>query len=109
MRCWAPTVAHTAALNRKYSERPRHFNCRVQSLDQSFGPKNLDPQSTTIQTTAKTPKGMITSMSTSLNDFSMIVTLSDQEHCAALSAGPQIRQHTQDHQTKPLPQYTIPS
>jgi hypothetical protein len=61
-----------------------------------------------IQTTAKTPKGMITSMSTSRNDVSMIVTLSDQELSATLSAGPQIRQHTQDHQTNPLPQYTTP-
>jgi hypothetical protein len=101
MRCRAPTAAHTAALNRKCSERPRHLNCRIQSPDQSLGPKNLDPQSTTIQTTAKTPKGMITSMPASLNDFSMIVTLSDQEHSAAVSAAPQIRQHRQDHQTSP--------
>ena len=82
MRCLAPTVAHIAALNRKRSERPRHLNCKIQSPGQSFGPKNLDPQSTTIQTTIRTPNGMITSMSTSLNHFSMIVAVSDQERSA---------------------------
>jgi hypothetical protein len=37
--------------------------------DQSFGPKNLDPQITTIQTAIKTPKGMINSISASLDHF----------------------------------------
>jgi len=62
----ALTAARTAPLNRRYLERSRiSLIWTVESPDQSFGPKNLDPHSTTIQTAIKTPNGMINSMSTS--------------------------------------------
>jgi hypothetical protein len=59
------------SMNRMYLARSRHLfqSARSSPVDQSFGPKNLDPQSTTIQTSIKTPNGMTTSMSTSLDHF----------------------------------------